>query len=149
MSILRSQLGSTLVESVVAIGLASVIISAIVGMVVSAIASSTAAKSRTTATRYAEEGLEVSRLTRDKNSWTTFFANYVNASVWHVGSSNVLVTSPDTGVTSVYTREIRLTNTSSPLTNNDRVQVDVQVKWIDKGKNEVVELVSYLTKWAP
>ncbi len=149
MSRLRSQHGSTLVESVVAIGLASVIVSAIVGMVVSAIASSTAAKSRTTATRYAEEGLEVARLTRDRNSWASFYPSYVNASVWHVGATNTLVTSTDTGIISVYTREIRFTNASSPTTNNDRVQVDVQVKWIDKGKNEVVQLVSYLTKWAP
>ena len=144
----KSSRGATLVESVVAIGLAAVVVTAIVGSVVTSLASSTSAKSRTTATRYAEEGIESARLTRDSLSWSSFFG-LVNSSVYHVGSDFKLTTSTDTNISSLYTRAISLANISNPPGSNDKVQVTVTVTWNDRGKTETVTLVSYLTKWAP
>lgn len=147
MRYISSVRGSTLVESVIALGLASVVITAIVGSVVTSLAASTSAKTRTTATRYAEEGVEAARLTRDSQSWNTFFA-LAGTATYHVGSDFKLTTGADTNISSIYTRTIKLTNISNPPGSNDKVQVNVTVNWTDRGKTEAVNLVSYLTKWS-
>lgn len=144
---LRSPKGLTLVETVVAIALASVVISAIVGMVVLGVATSTTAKARTTATRFAEEGMEAARAARDKTDWSNFWNTYVNSTVWHIDNTGNLTSGAGLAI-APYTREVHISNSSNPLGNNDKAQVDVKVTWVDKGKTEIVELVSFLTKWA-
>lgn len=157
---LPSSRGATLVETLVAIALASVVLTAVVGMVVSAVSTSTLSKSRTTATRYAEEGVEVARKTRDRTDWPTFFNTYVGISSWQVDPSFNLTNG--TGLPlPPFQRSIRLTDASNQTCGNsqgqnsgqqgnscvDRVQVVTRVTWQDKGKTQQVELVTYLTKW--
>lgn len=150
MRALKSQRGATLVETLVAIALASVVLTAVVGMVVSAVSTSTLSKSRTTATRLAEEGLEVARKTRDRTDWDSFYNNYVNSTNWkvdQVAGDIVLNTSGSSLPTPPFTRNVTFSNASNPAGNRDRVQVSSTVTWNDKGKVQEVELVSYLTKW--
>lgn len=157
---LPSSRGATLVETLVAIALASVVLTAVVGMVVSAVSTSTLSKSRTTATRLAEEGVEIARKTRDRTDWQTFFNTYIGTSTWQVDPGFNLTNGTGLSV-SPFQRSIRLTDASNQtcgssqgqysgaLVNScvDRVQVVTRVTWQDKGKTQQVELVTYLTKW--
>lgn len=146
LTVFKSERGATLVESVVAIALASIVLTAIVGMVVSAVATSTLSKSRTSATRYAEEAVEVARKTRDRTDWDNFYNTYVNSTAWKVdGTLNL--TSGDGLSIAPFTRTVSFTNASSPPGARDRVQVEVKVTWLDKGQTQEVALVTFLTEW--
>jgi Tfp pilus assembly protein PilV len=145
----RSESGATIVEAIVAIGIAGVIITAIMAMVVTAINTSDLSKSRTTATNYANEGAEIARSVRDSMTWGSFFANYVSpgtvCSTCQVTSAGGLAIS---GVSiSPYTRTVLLSDGSPVGSPQSRVTVDVTVTWSNHGKTEKVELVSYLTDW--
>ena len=150
MKIIKSQSGATLVETLVAIALASVVLTAVVGMVVSAVATSTLSKSRTTATRLSEEGIEVARKTRDRTDWDSFYNTYVNSNIWkvdQVAGDIILNTSGSSLPTLPFTRTVEFSNASNPVGSRDRVQVISKVTWNDKGKLQEVKLVSFLTKW--
>lgn len=150
MRVLRGQSGATLVETLVAIALVSVVLTAVVGMVVSAVATSTLSKSRTTATRLAEEGIEVARKTRDRTDWDSFYNAYVNSNSWKVdlvAGDIILNTSGSSLPTAPFTRTVTFSNASVPVGGRDRVQVISTVTWNDKGKIQEVKLVSFLTKW--
>jgi Tfp pilus assembly protein PilV len=162
---LSSQRGATLVESIVAIALAGIIITAIVGLVTSAVATSTLSKSRTTATRYSEEGVEVARKNRDRTPWQSFWNTYGpsvcrSAAPCHIDSSLNIVSGAGLSI-SPFARTVVITDVSAQTcgagsgnyqgqqSNScvDRLKVTVSVTWIDKGRNQEVKLVSYLTTW--
>jgi len=146
---LASQRGVTLIESLVALGLAAIILTAIMAMVVTAVNTSTSSKTRTVATGYANEGSEVAREMRDAVDWQTFFAQYVSpgtvCSICQVTSTSSLAAS---GVSvTPYTRTVTFSDASPAGNPQSRVYVDVVVTWKDHNKDEKVELTSYLTDW--
>lgn len=147
LTILRSSRATTLIETLVALALASVVLTAIIGMVVAAVATANTAKSRTTATRYAEEGIEVTRRARDETLWRTFYSTYVGNNTWHVDPSYNLTTGGGLDL-SPFSRSINITDASTPNGAKNRVQVVSVVTWIDKGKTQKVQLDTYLTDWS-
>jgi type II secretory pathway pseudopilin PulG len=158
--LLNSQSGATLIETVVAIALTSIILTAIMAMVITAVSTSTNSKSRTAATRYAEEGTDTVRTVRDSLNWSDFYQTYIKnqgSTIWYVTCSySLTTTAPVAGVCSSdsglavyiipYTRQIKILDDSTSG-NKDRAIVDVTVTWNNHGKTENVELVTYLTNW--
>lgn len=146
---LKSNKGVTIIETVVALGLTSVLLTALMAMVITAINASDLSKARTIATNYANEGLEIARTQRDATDWTTFVANYNSGagsaicSTCYVTAAGVLTGAVGSAASiAPYTRVVTFSDGGS-----GRVTVDVKVTWKYHSQTETVELVSYLTDW--
>ncbi len=146
-TLMRSRHGTTLIETLIALALASVVLTAVVSMVITAVSTAATAKSRTTATRYAEEGIEVTRRARDENLWANFYKSYVGGTTWHVDPNYNLTTGSGLDL-SPFQRGINITDSSVPNGAKNRVQVVVKVSWSDKGKTQTVQLDTYLSEWS-
>jgi type II secretory pathway pseudopilin PulG len=155
---LRSQKGTTLIETIVALALTATIIGAILALVVSGLNATTSGKSRTVATNLAEEALDSVRTVRDTAGWSSFYSTYAlgpgtsfyldSAGTLHTAATPLCHTAASGApefIAPSYTRTITFTN--EPTSGNQRVLVDICVAWNDRGTPQKVELNSYLADW--
>lgn len=149
--------GQTLVEAIVALGVAVIIITALVAVTTTALNRAQFVKERTQAQKYAQEGLEWIRAERDKD-WSDF-AN--KAGLPPIGTSYCLNADPLTGWPSgacaandyslggLFKREAVLerANIVPGPPDPDQVEVRVTVSWQEGGRTHKSEQTTYLTSW--
>lgn len=148
--IVNYQSGQTLVEVIVAIG---VVVLLVTGLIVSTsvtLKASQYGKMRSLGTQYANEAVEAARNLRD-SGWSTFFTTYGGFS-WCLNKagewSKMVGASCIPNIDSYYTRVVTFTWHDDPLISNDeRMQVDVAVTWVDGAKTYSATLSTYLTQW--
>ncbi len=143
--------GQTLVEIVVVVSVVLMLVSALVVGSISALRNSQKGKDRSLATKYAQEGIELSRKLRD-NGWSTFLTyGDPGPKTWCLPKDNVWPASPiitstsecDGNVDTIYNRNIKfLWNVSE-----NRMEVTVTVSWGDISGSQQNQLTTYLTKW--
>ena len=140
------QKGMTIVEMAVGIGLTVVLGGALVSMGVLAINASNSARMKARALRYAEEAVEVIRRTRDDLSTASLeqmYTEFVGKSCCLVDSSLSAGCGPETKEN--FIRTITLTDASGGA--NDKIKVEVEVSWKERGRDKSVKLETFLTAW--
>ena len=143
-----SQKGMTIVEVAVGIGLTVVLGGALVSMGILAIKTSNLARMKAKSLRYAEEGIEVARRTRDNLSTSSLMQMY-NDFVGEDKNCCVLDNSLSAGcgpeTIENFERKIKLTDASSGG-DNDKIKVEVEVSW--KSGKKSIKLETFLTAWS-
>lgn len=117
-----SSKGQTLLEVILAIGVAALVLIGLTRAVTVALRNAQFAKKQALATQYAQEGMEKVRAYRDQTDWTIFTSNC----------------DPGIGSPAGFSRSVNCS-----VSGGDRVEVTVTVSW-DSHK---AEIVSFLTKW--
>lgn len=121
-----SEKGQTLVEVVVALGVAVLVIIALVAATTTSVRNAQFAKNQSLATKYAQEGMEKVRALRDQNP-TTFWSK----------------TGTETETLGIFTRKI----TYNEIIDNQKMEVTVTVSWTEGSVTHKSEQVSYFTNW--
>lgn len=130
--------GQSLVESVVTLGVVVLLVTGLIVGTTSSLRFAENSRTRTYATQYAQEGLELARKERDAG-WAAFARN----GEFCVGQSGLIPTDPCEMINNRYTRT--LTYTYSAL--NQSVIVSSKVSWIESGVDKNITLQTTLTNW--
>lgn len=144
----KSTRGQTLVEVIVAIG---VVVLLVTGLIVSTsvtLKASQYGKMRSLGTQYANEAIEVTRNLRD-SGWSTFLLyGGTSQCLNKAGTWALMEVACAPNIDSFYTRVVTFTWHDDPLvTNDERMQVDVAVTWVDGAKTYSATLSTYFTQW--
>ncbi len=124
-----SNKGQTLVEILLAVGVASLALVALTRAMTSSLRNASFAKNKALASQYAQESLEAIRGYRDQNNWSLFNqANCENA-----------------GLTGLPAMSAGFSRTVVCVPSGTVVTVTVRVSW-DSGSHQT-ELVSHFTQW--
>jgi hypothetical protein len=153
----RLDLGQTLFEVTIAVGIAAFILVAGVAVSTSGVRNSIFSRSNSLAVKYAQEGAEFLRQKRDED-WNLFITNLTSNSVINLGWSSASgfnqLSSAIEGTTfsRTYTTVCKLDDGTavacSTSNNPKRVDIVVVVNWSDaQGLHEVKNSFS-LTRWA-
>lgn len=149
--------GQSLFEVVVILGVAALIVTGIVGLSTSAVGTSSSNSNRAIANRYAQEGSEWIRQTRD-DSFSTLKSN-VNQNVnWCMNSLpptyTGLCSSSSRISGTIFRRDVIWVacansgaNVSCSSPNIDSVSYTVRVTWSDNNGEHTSEVSSRLTDW--
>jgi type II secretory pathway pseudopilin PulG len=139
----RTQKGQTLIEAIVAIGVAVLVMSGLVVAVISAVKNAQFAKNQSLATKYALEGMELVRQDRDTN-WAIFYGRIspnsycLNTQPWSSGQCASF------NLGGIFKREAMFEQEGA---DPNKVKVTMTVSWRDPTGDHKSELVSYFTKW--
>jgi len=125
----KNEKGQSLVEVIIALGVAVLVILALVRVTIIAIRNARFAKNQALATRYARQAIETIRAYRDENDWNTF------AIQCEGGTIPLEIPSPPFDMNWVCPGD------------NDRREVTVTVFWTDGGKTHQSELITHFTSW--
>lgn len=125
-----NQRGQTLIEAVIALGIASIIISALAVVVITSISNSTFSKNQNLATHYAQQGIDILR-GQSSSDWVSFQAK---AGVFCLNGGTTDLGSPVTGCTTpnvdnFFVRKVTITQASASCQGSAKVAVDVS--WND------------------
>jgi len=134
----RTVRGQSLVESVVTLG---VVILLVTGLVIGTTASlkyAQSSRSRSTATQYASEGLELARKERDRG-WTAF----ARSGTFCVGTSGNIPTEPCDVIDNTYSRSLEYTYNDTTKS----VIVVSKVSWIEGNETRIISLQTTFTNW--
>lgn len=140
----RAQAGQTLVEVMVALGVAVTIIVALVTATVSSMRNAQFAKLQAQATKLSQEALEKARAQRDQQGWATFKSGFVDvrclpsSGTW--SSSGCTETDKIEGV---FLRNVNFADVSG----EEKKSVTVTTSWTDANGTHQSTLATYLTKW--
>lgn len=128
---IRGQIGQSLLEMVVAIGVTTLVLTSLVAAVVISIRNAHFARNQSLATKYAQEAIEKIRIRRDIGGWSSF-------------SEGVCENPPNLNpLPYPFSRIINCT----PEGGGERMKVEVNISWSEGGRRHQTQLVSYLTKW--
>lgn len=140
--------GQTLVEVIVILGVVAVLVTGLVAASSSALRASESGKSRTLATKYAQEGIELTRRLRD-SGWTTFYTygNTDPGKPWCVDGTGVWTSGAggcDINIEQQYTRTVTI-----EWIDATKVEVNSMISWVegDSTNPQTVSLTTYLTQW--
>jgi len=147
---MKKESGQTLVEALVAFGVATILIVALVAATTVAVSRSQFVKQRTQAEKYAQEGIEWIRAERDNNNWNTYFlpqassgggSRYcLNTLSWTTGGTCATFNLPAGGP---FKREALLTRDVS----GNKITVRITVSWQEGGRTHTSDQTTILTKW--
>lgn len=140
------QLGQTLVEVVVALGIVVLLVTGLIAGATSAIHGSDQSRVRSLAIIYAQEALELSRQLRD-NNWSSFQAKnglwcLDKGGNWSDGGG---VCSVNIGTT--FTRSVTFLWVSDPDPTKEHMNVTTIVSWQDGSVTRQTQLTTYFTQW--
>lgn len=128
--------GQTLVETIIALAVATLIVSALVVGATVSIKNARLAKDQSLATKYAQEAIERARSYRDQNGWTEFW------------DDKIASPTPETDYPgSIFTRTVTYGNSETIPGAADRAKVTVTVQWTEGSREHQSKLDTYLTKW--
>lgn len=146
------QRGQTIIELVVMVGVIVVIVMGLVVASTTSLSRSRSTRSRSIATKYAQEGIEIVRNLRNSTTWSSFNTSYVgnpDPRVWCVNDAGSMVAangagncSPAFNVVSEYKRTVSL-----EYINDDKVLVIATVLWRESQADATSVLQTYLTSW--
>lgn len=129
--------GQALVETIIALAVASLIIGSLVVGVVISVKNTRFAKNQSLATKFAQEGMEEVRLYRDQNGWDAFWSNKVG--LGNEGPTGIGET--------IFEKEIKYQDVSEPEGEGNRAKVTVTVSWTEGANEHQSKLSTYLAKW--
>ncbi len=132
--------GQSLVESVVTLGVVILLVTGLVVGTTSSLKYAQSSKSRSVATQYAAEGLELARKERDAG-WVAFARD----GNFCVGATGEIPTEPCTLIDGKYTRT--LTYTCDNVLDPQSVIVVSTVTWIEGGTTKTIVVQTTLTNW--
>ena len=135
---LLARKGQSLVEAVVAIGIALIVITGLVVLAVGAVRSATLSRNRSLAVQYAQEGLEALRSVRDRD-FTELPDSGTSKLFWDGSQWNVLTGSETIGL---YSRSF-----TSSLISSGKLKIVMTVGWSDNAGSHTLDLATYLTDW--
>ncbi len=141
--------GQSLLEVIVATGVAVLLIGGLVVGTTVSLRTSQYGERRSRAIKYAQEGIELTRSSRDKLPWDEFIAKDTNPdeavrTVTCLGSDGVYASGPCiVNIGTLYTRSVSFNWNNT----NDRMEVSVAVSWNEAGKTTDVTLDTYFTQW--
>jgi type II secretory pathway pseudopilin PulG len=134
------QKGQTLVEAIVVIGMVMLMVTGLISGTTAALKSSQSVKTRSEATKYAEDGIETLRLMRDTN-WSSI-ASYVDTGSNCFNNdgkfSGVCTPTSDTNLT----RKVTLNSAGA-----NTIHVNVTVTYSEGGVLKAIPIDTYLTQW--
>lgn len=127
---MKREKGQTLVEALIALGVAIVIISAIVVSVISSLSNAQFTKNQNQANHFAQEGMEIVRGIRN-SSWTTFSALSSTYYCLSANSTTLVVRGADGCGQNVgiFVREVLVEHSSASCVGTSRITVNVS--WSD------------------
>lgn len=138
----KFQNGQALVEVVIVVGIVLIIISVLVSGTVTSLKSSNFSAQKSQSIKFAQEGIELARLERDK-SWSTFYDK--RNIVWCVDQANVWTAGPGCtpNINNVFIRSIEFQWDAS----GQYMDVTSTVQWKDGSSLRQSELKTNLTEW--
>lgn len=132
---MRNQKGQTLVEALIALGVATIIVSAMAVAAITAVNNADFSKYQNQATHYAQQGMEILRQ-KSQISWSDF-VSHAGTVTWCLDQNTT--TLRDSGaapctknIDNFFVREVEVnleSTSNSPCENN--VQANVSVSWTD------------------
>lgn len=156
---IKTEKGFTLIETMVALLILSLVITSIISLLSSGIFAARYAKNEIRATYIAQEGIDYIRNVRDgafqRNDWATF-ANDIDDDCGINGCIIVkpfifqsLTTEPASinPISQGEFRNIIYTECIDVLSTCDQIRVRSQVKWLNGDVEKTRELETYLTMW--
>lgn len=138
--------GQSIVEVIIIVAIVAMIVSGLVAATVASIKSATFANTKSQATKYAQEGVEITRRERDL-SWNTFFSR--RDQTWCMDTagqwSQVI---PCPLIDNKFTRTVQLTwNGADPDPTKRRMEVVATVTWQLGAATHRSEIRTYFTQW--
>ena len=137
-------------EVAVGIGLTVILGGALVSMGILAINASNSARMKAKALRYAEGAIEVVRRTRDNistSSMEQMYTDFVGEDKNCCILDNSLSAGCGPETLENFERVITLTDASEGGAN-DKIKVEVEVSWRERGREKSVKLETFLTAWS-
>lgn len=138
----KNQYGQALVEVVIVVGIVLIMISVLVSGTVTSLKSSNFSAQKSQSIKFAQEGIELARLERDKG-WIPFYDK--RNMVWCVDQSNVWSAGPGCtpNINNTFIRSIALDWNAS----GQYMDVTSTVEWRDGNDYRQSELKTNLTEW--
>lgn len=138
-------LGQTMVEIIIVVGIVLVILTVVVVNSVNSLKTSNFTSSKSLATSYAKEGIELARSLRDAGWYAFESKGNVNGIEWCVDKAGIWTTGGlcEANIDNTYTRTITLTLDDI----NKQMTVVSTVTWIEGSNIRKSELTSILTQW--
>lgn len=127
--------GQSLIESVLALALISIVLSSIGGVIVTSLSNANFGKTQAAATQYAQEGIETLRQIRNRNyaEFSTYNNNYcLGKGITTLGTPSA--TCPTPNIDGIFIRSIKIENSTSPPPGRCAVNISratVTVSWTD------------------
>lgn len=139
--------GQSMVEIIIVIGIVLVVVTGLVVGSTAALRGTRFSSTKSPATKYAQEGLELARKLRD-TSWSTFFArkDEING-LWCLDEAGTWTSAGGSeancsnNVAGIYSRTVRFTWDGTGMT------VVSAASWVDGATTHKSELTTYLTEW--
>ncbi|NIT04034.1 hypothetical protein GTO10_03850 [Candidatus Saccharibacteria bacterium] len=135
----KEKSGQSLVEAVVALGIALVVITGLVALAVIAVKTATLTRNRSLAVQYAQEGLEALRSVRDRDFTSLPTSGGPYQVVW---TGSEWETAPGTQAIDIYTRSFTVSEPEA-----GKLRFNLSVSWTDSGGTHTVDLSTYLADW--
>lgn len=141
--------GQSLLEVIVATGVAVLLIGGLVVGTTVSLRTSQYGERRSRGIKYAQEGIELTRSSRDGLPWDEFIAKDTNpdeagGTVTCLGSNGAYSSGPcDVNIGTTFTRSVSFNWNNT----EGRMEVSVSVSWNEAGKTTDVTLDTYFTKW--
>lgn len=134
--------GQSLVEVIVAVGIVILLVTGLLVGTTNAIRSSQFSTMKSRATRYSQEGLEITRNLRD-TSWVSFSAK---SGPWCLSEDGTWTQGNPTCPVNIANRFTR-TMTFTWDAGNNRMKVDSLVSWKDGVAVHTSQIITYFTQW--
>lgn len=155
---MKNKNGQTLVEAVVALGIAAIVITALLAVTTVSVNRSQYVKEQTLVRQYAQEGMEWLRAQRNSD-WTTFSSHAGANPTWIIWCLNDLVW-PGTQGTDIepcpvgtyitgtsYTRYVRMKTSPPGGGGIYRIEIELTVAWQEGGRTHVSQQNTYLSRY--
>lgn len=143
----NNSIGQTMVEIIIVVGIVIIILSVVVTSAVRSLQTTTFSTSKSQATAYAKEGIELARAQRDAG-WYLFESKGVGGIDWCVDEQGVWTQGSvcATKIDGIFTRIVRLT---LDATNPSQKQMNIQstVTWQEGAETRRSEIITVLTQW--
>lgn len=137
--------GQTFVEVVVVVSIVVIVVTALVSGSIASLRVIGYNSSKSQATKYAQEGLELARKERD-SSWNVFYNKSVpSPQVWcidKIGTWTQQSVCP-VNIDGIFTRVMRLSYDSA----NQRIDATATVSWNDGGNIRMSKIETFFTQW--
>ncbi len=139
--------GQSMIETLIALGIAVLIIVALVQSIVTSVKNTQFAKNQTLATRYSQEGIEWVRSTRDVLGWPSFY-NSLNGRTKCIGGSDYIDWS-STFPCSINAGDIfsRQAVFSDPEGSGNQILIAITTSWTDTSGTHKSQQQTVLSRW--
>lgn len=142
----KKTLGQSLIELLIALGIAAFVIVALVQSMVTGAKNTRFAKNQTLATRYSQQGIEKVRNLRDTLGWAGFYNTYNGADLcMDQGDPANWTSAPCTAnLDNFFIRETTIDDADGL---GNRLLINIKTSWTDSDGTHMSEQNTELTRW--